>query len=304
MSNNLTIRGKDIVTNAKANAKSIINSLDITEPTRQDYLYRIPLFLDFIKKNGIGFNTFLDYKRFLEKRTDIKLSTKNKYLQTARIFLKETHRQGRLPVDITANIKGWTQEKKHKKEGLSNNDILALVEKLRELPTTPKNARLKALFSLLSFQGLRQVEITRLNVEDLDLKSHTALIQGKGKADKELIHLHPETTKTIAEHIRVNRVGSGALFKSLGNRHSERINAITIKREIKNILTPLGIEKSTHGFRHYYITTLLKKLDVRDVRKFSRHSNLEMLIVYDDELDIKNKTGQVFNLFQGLSLSM
>jgi len=305
MSSQLSIvKEKAIIGSATDRAKTIINSLDVTEATRRDYLYRIPLFIDYIKKHSIGFNTFLEYKRLLEKRTDIKIATKNKYLQTARTFLKELNRQGLLPADITANISGWTQDKKHKKEGLTNEEIHALVEKLRELPENAKNTRLKAIVSLLAFQGLRQIEITRLDVEDTDLKNNTALIQGKGKSDKELIHLHPETVRTIKEHIRANKVGSGALFKSLGNRHSDRITTMTIKREIREALAPLGIEKSTHGFRHYYITTLLQKLDVRDVRKFSRHNNLEMLIVYDDELDIKHKTGEVFRCFQGLSLSM
>jgi len=303
MISQLTIREKEIIGNASDKAKTIIDSLDVTENTRRDYLYRIPLFINYIKKNGISFNTFLEYKRLLEKRTDIKIATKNKYLQTARTFLKELSRQGLLPTDITANISGWTQDKKHKKEGLSNEEIQLLADKLRHLPSTPKNIRLKAIFSLLAFQGLRQIEITRLNVEDIDLKSHTALIQGKGKADKELIHLHPETVRAVKEHIRVSRVGSGALFKSMGNRYSDRITTMTIKREIREALSPLGIDKTTHGFRHYYITTLLQKLDVRDVRKFSRHSNLEMLIVYDDELDIKHKTGEVFKCFQGLSLA-
>ena len=304
MTNQLTIREKDIISNAPSRAKTIFNTLDITDNTRRDYLYRIPLFLDFLKNNSINFNTFLEYKRFLEKRTDIKISTKNKYLQTARTFLKELHRQGLLPADITANITSWTQEKKHKKEGLNNSEIQLLADKLKHLPPTPKNTRLKALFSLLTFQGLRQIEIIRLDIEDINLNGKTALIQGKGKADQELIHLHPETIKAIAEYIRFNKVGSGALFKSLGNRHSDRITTMTIKREIQEALTPLGIDKTTHGFRHYYITTLLQKLDVRDVRKFSRHSNLEMLIVYDDELDIKHKTGEVFKCFNKLSLSI
>ena len=252
----------------------------------------------------MNFNTFLEYKRLLEKRTDIKLSTKNKYLQTARTFLKELHRQGLLPADITANISGWTQDKKHKKEGLNSKEIQALIDKLRDLPNTPKNIRLKAIVSLLTFQGLRQIEIVRLNVEDVDLNGKTALIQSKGSQDRELIHLHPETVGAIKEHIKANKAGSGALFKSLGNRYSERITTMTIKRELQDALAPLGIDKSVHGFRHYYITTLLQRLDVRDVRKFSRHSNLEMLIVYDDELDIKHKTGEVFNCFQGLSLTI
>jgi integrase len=73
---------------------------------------------------------------------------------------------------------------------------------------------------------------------------------------------------------------------------------MAIKRQLGFLCKLAGIEKSTHGFRHFYITALLKKLEVRDVRKFSRHSSLEMLIVYDDEIDIKKKTVDVFQVFE------
>ena len=178
-----------------------------------------------------------------------------------------------------------------------------MVEKLRQLDNSPRNTRIKALFSLLAFQGLRQIEIIRLDVTDLDLINATAFIRGKGQDDKELIHLHPETVNTLKIYLKMNKIADGALFMSLGNRKSYRITTMTVKRDLRAVLKPLGIEKTTHGFRHFYITTLLKKFDVRDVRKFSRHKNLEMLIVYDDELDIKSKSSEVFNCFSGLNVT-
>lgn len=178
-----------------------------------------------------------------------------------------------------------------------------LTQHIRSLENTPKNARKKALFCLLALQGLRQIEIIRLNVKDVDLANKIAFIQGKGRDDKELVHFHPETVKTLKEYMKANKIADGALFKSLGNRKSERITTMTIKREVKGMLAPLGIEKTVHGFRHYYITTLLKKLDVRDVRKFSRHSSLEMLIVYDDEIDIAHKAIEVFQAFNDITVT-
>lgn len=288
------------VVTQKASVEKIFNSLDVSVNTIRDYKYRISLFLDFIKQNPINLNSYLEFKRYLQSRTDFSVSTKNKYLVAARVFLKELSRQMVLPTDITQNIKSFTQDKKHKREGLNDKEVLKLVELLKQLPLTPRNTRLIALFNLLVLQGLRQIEMIRLDVKDLYLANHLAFIQGKGRDDKELIHLHPETVKSLKVYLKTNHIADGALFKSLGNRKSERITTMTIKREIKSLLEPLGIDKTTHGFRHFYITTLLKKLDVRDVRKFSRHKNLEMLIVYDDELDIKTKSKEVFECFSGL----
>ncbi len=289
--------------NKKARANEIFDSLDISEATRADYKYRIGLFLDFVSQNGINHNSYLDFKRILSQRTDFSVATKNKYLATAKIFLRELNRQGFLPVDITQNIKTFNQNKKHKRDGFNYAEINRLAEKLKLLEATPRNTRIKALFSLLAFQGLRQIEIIRLDVKDLDLVNATAFIQGKGQDDKELIHLHPETVKALKLYLKTNKIADGALFKSLGNRKSDRITTMTIKRDLRAVLEPLGIEKTTHGFRHFYITTLLQKLDVRDVRKFSRHKNLEMLIVYDDEIDIKYKTTEVFECFNDLRVT-
>lgn len=291
------------ISEPKAKAEQVFNSLDVSETTRKDYSSRIGLFLRFVGDGGLNRNSYLGFKRYLETRTDLTAATKNKYLATAKVFLRELNRLGVVPADITQNIKLFSQSKKHKRDGLSDKNILAIVVKIRTLPNTPRNTRLRALFCLLAFQGLRQIEIIRLDVGDIDLTSNVAFVRGKGSDDKELIHLAPETTKAIRDYIRFNKVGSGALFKSLGNRKSERLSSMTIKREFKEIFDEIGIEKTTHGFRHYYITTLLKSLDVRDVRKFSRHHSLEMLIVYDDELDIKHKTADVFRCFEGLNVT-
>lgn len=58
-----------------------------------------------------------------------------------------------------------------------------------------------------------------------------------------------------------------------------------------------------HGFRHYFVTHLLKSFDVGTVRKFSRHKSLDMLIVYDDEVNLAEKKDKIFACFEGVSVS-
>jgi integrase/recombinase XerC len=282
----------------------VFDYLDVSEGTRWDYKQRIGQFMRFIDEHGLDTHSFLMFKRYLEDRTDLSVSTKNKYLITARVFLKEMAKHGALPSDITQNVKSFRQTKVHKRDGLSEVEIQSLTAKIKTLPDSPMSSRLKALFCLLALQGLRQIEIVRLDVGDIDLKNRVAMVRGKGKDDKEPVMLHPETVHQVKNYLKANRIADGALFKSMGNRFSSRIGTVTVQREIKKLLNELGIEKTTHGFRHYYITTLLKKLDVRDVRKFSRHRNLEMLVVYDDELDMSHKAVEVFKCFDQVSLGV
>ncbi|MBA7589983.1 Tyrosine recombinase XerD [subsurface metagenome] len=304
---------KDIITienneltldNAQAKAEKVFDLLDVRETTRADYKTRIGLFLDFTRRQGINRNSFLDFKRELTDRTDLSVSTKNKYLTTARVFLKELNRQGVLPTDITQNIKTFRQSKKHKKDGLTDEEINALMEKIKPLPNTPRTARLKAILVLLTLQGLRQIELIRLEVKDLDFVSRTAFILGKGQDDKELINLHPETCKTLQEYLKTNKIADGALFTSQSNNsRNRRLTTRAIRGIVKATLAELGINKTTHGFRHYFTTKLIKtyKGDLLEVAQYTRHKSLEMLQVYNDSIKREADLPRFYKAFKGVN---
>lgn len=286
----------------KNKALQFFDYLDVSISTRQEYKSRIGMFIESITTNGFDRNSFLHFKRELAGRDDFAIATKNKYLATSRIFLKELYRQGLLPTDITTNIRSFNQSTKHKREGLNHTEIERLVGLIQQLPETAKSNRLKALFCLLVFQGLRQIEVSRLDVKDIDLVAKKAYVQGKGRDDKEAIHLLPQTVSTLKAYLKLNRVSSGALFKSQGNRQSNRITTKTINRELKQLFSEIGVDKTVHGLRHYYITKLLETFDVRDVRKFSRHKSLEMIIVYDDEIELGHKSEEVAECFKSFKI--
>ena len=286
-------------------AERIFDLLDVSEATRQDYKYRIGKFLNFIQERGANRNSFLDFKRALAERKDIAVATKNKYLATAKIFLKEANRLGDISADITQNIKAFSQSKKHKRDGLNDEEMSRLTEAMRALPETPQNTRLKAVISLLVFQGLRQVEIIRLDVRDLDFIGKTAFIQGKGRDDKEPIYLHPEAIKALQAYLKTNKIADGALFTSQSNNSkNQRLTTRAIRDIVKKTLNDLGIEKTTHGFRHYFTTTLIKtyKGDLLEVAQYTRHRSIEMLQVYNDNINRKADLPRYYQAFSGVKL--
>ena len=283
--------------------EKVFDGLDISEATCKDYKQRILVFVGFMENRELTHNTFLEFKRHLADNKSLSVASKNKYLTTARIFLREIHRQGFLPVDITINIKSFQQSQKHKKAGLTNEEITKVLEYLNNQTDSLEFLRMKSLFCLLAFQGLRQIEITRLCVSDIDFVRQTAFVQGKGQDDKELIHLDPKTTKALKKYLKISEISHGNIFQSHGNRKSPQISTRTIQRIFGQIFDLLSIDKTVHGFRHYYITKLLQNFEVRDVRKFSRHRSLEMLIIYDDELDMSQKSQEVFKCFSGLNFA-
>lgn len=285
--------------------KQVFAELDTSDETRQEYLTRIKLFLDFIKDNGLNNSTFLAYKRYLKARTDYGISTKNKYLTAGRVFVKELHRQGVLPVDISVNVKGFTQTKKHKRSGLNDKDMYTLTDDLAHLDQTPANARLKAIIALLALQGLRQIELARLDVSDVDLARGKILIQGKGRDDKEPVYLHPETVKALRDYIKANKKADGALFTSTSNNgRGRRLTTRAIRQLVKDTLTKLDIDNSTHGFRHYFTTRLVKhyKGDLLAVSKYTRHRNIEMLQVYYDDINQEADLPRYYKAFEKVQL--
>lgn len=278
-------------------------NLDVSEATRQEYSSRIKMFIDFIKQRGFNKNSYLEYKRHLAQRTDFSVSTKNKYLIVARVYCKELHRQGYLPMDITQNIKSFKQSRKHKKDGFSEEETKRILNYLQD--RNDKAAyRIKALLSLLILQGLRQVEVTRLDVRDIDFNSQTAFIQGKAQDDKEIIDLHPATVSALKHYVREFKIADGALFTSTSNNsRNHRLTTKSIRCLINPILRNLEIEKTVHGFRHYFTTKLIKsyKGDILTVAQYTRHKSLEMLQVYNDNIKKKADLPKYYETFNSLN---
>ncbi len=284
-------------------SKQIFNNLDVSENTRNEYCSRIGSFIDFIQTNVFNKNSYLQYKRHLSEKTDLSISTKNKYLIVARVFCKELHRQGLLPMDITQNVKSFQQSRKHKKDGLTEEEVHKVIEYIQTLEENSDTCRKKALVSLLILQGLRQIEIVRLSVNDIDFVAQTALVQGKGKDDKERIDLHPVTTTALKEYLKQSGIADGALFISTSNNsRNHRLTTKSIRCIIKPIFNELGIEKTVHGFRHFFTTKLIKsyKGELLTVAKYTRHKSLEMLQVYFDNINHKADLPRYYATFDNI----
>lgn len=284
-------------------ASQIFNQLDISDTTRDDYKSHFEYFWEFIKGEGsFNSNSFLLFKRHLEKRVDISVSTKNKYLVSARVFLRELSKTGKFP-DTTANVKSFQQDKKHKRSGLSEDQVKLVWDGLSFDATNKKLLRLKTIMALLIFQGLRQIEIVRLDVNDINLGSSTAMIRGKGRDDKEAIDLHPEALKAVRLYLETCKIADGPLFTCLSNNHiNYRLTTRSLRALVTNYLSSLSIDNTTHGFRHYFTTALIKQFkgDLLEVAQYTRHRSLEMLQVYNDRIKKTSDLPRYYNAFSGI----
>lgn len=280
--------------------ETLFDNLDITAETKRDYQYRIKPFVRFVKKQGLHVNTYLDYKKSLALHNNLSVATKNKLLVVAKIMLRELSRLGHIP-DITANVKLFSEVRKHKKEGITQEEIVTLSEHLKLLPENKESTRIKAIFSLLTYQGLRICEITRLHVSDIDFVTCTALIKGKGQDDKEQIYLNPKTIEAVRTHVRLNQISDGWLFPSNSNNNvGNALSTRGIQLLVTRTLIHLQISKSCHAFRHFFVTELIKvyKSDLSRVMSYSRHKSLSMLVIYNDAINQKQDLPRFFRTFK------
>lgn len=279
---------------------NIFDTLDITESTKQDYLARLPRFIAFAQTNGVDRDLLLRYKQSLRDDVSLGVSAKNKLLTTARIALRELYRQGKFVLDLSVGVKSFQQSNKHKVMGLNTQEVEKMCQHLQALDGSFKSTRLKVIVTLLLFQGLRQVEVCRLDVKDIDLVNNRIYVVGKGKLDSDPIHIHPETKKMLTQYLRQSQVKHGALFTHL-NRQStgRRLSTRGLRMIFQDLLKELKIERTTHGTRHFYTTELIKhfKSDLTTVAKFTRHANIEMLQVYNDEILDSQKATELAEAF-------
>ena len=284
--------------------------LQASDATRSDYKARIGLYIDFINVHGLHRNTLIDFRHYLADRTDYSISTKNKYLTAARKYSGILFTAGVVPIDISKDIsgttiKGFRSDRKHKKDGIQADEIERLASYLQGLDTTPTNLRLRAMFTLLMLQGLRQIELTRLDVTDLDLRNGKAFIRGKGRDDKEPIALHPTTVQALADYLDASRKKSGPLFTSESNNsQGRRLTTRGIRKTLQTVLDNLNIDNSVHGFRHYFTTTMVKHYggDLLTVAHYTRHRSLEMLQVYNDAINAEADLPRYYDAFKGVQV--
>ncbi len=153
------------------------------------------------------------------------------------------------------------------------------------LPAGFINDRLRVIIALLLYQCLRQIELHRLNVEDVDFPGRQLTIRGKGRDYEEVVYLHPKTLAALAAYCSYLAPG-GPLIVSSRDRRSRLATPLCIHYIVKARFKKLGIDRSVHGFRHYFATKLIEhyKGDLATVSLYTRHRNINTLQVYNDKI--------------------
>lgn len=162
-------------------------------------------------------------------------------------------------------------------------------------------ARDRALLGLMFYRALRRKEVVGLNVEDVDFKNSRVSIVGKGQHEPEWVTL-PGAAMSALEAWIVHRdpkrdhLGQPLFVNFDRAKKGARLTGRSVARSVARVGKLAGITVRPHGLRHASITELLEETDgnVREVQKFSRHSKIETLMLYDDNRrDVGGKMGEL-----------
>ena len=268
--------------------------LDVTPKTTATYQRALRQLFRYFTENGIvrpSREDILNFKKALES-AGRKPSTVALYLAAARRFFAWTEQRGICP-NVALGVKAPRQEHGHKRDFLGATQLKAIFSGMKH--DTLRERRDFAIIALMSVGGLRTIEISRANVEDMrTLGDCTVLyVQGKGRKDRtEFVKLPVQVQKAINDYLalRGNVSDTAPLFASIGNRNRNgRMNTRTISVIAKTAMRNAGYNSSrlsAHSLRHSAVTlSLLGGMSISEVQAFARHSNISTTTIYAHTVD-------------------
>lgn len=272
---------------------SFIAYIDASRKTVETYTRAIRQFAKYMAENGIRRPVREDviaYREWLKE--DHKPTTVQNYITAVRLFFQWTEQEKLYP-NIADHVKGAKLDRNHKKDYLTSRQVKKVLETAKE--DSIQGLRDYAILAVMFTGGLRTIEVSRANIEDLRTAGDdTALyLQGKGHEERtDYIKLMPE----VEDALRAYLTARGAtdpkepLFTSTSNNSKgKRISTRTVSGIVKEALKNAGYnsEKLTaHSTRHTAVTlALMGGQKLEEVQQFARHKNLATTLIYAHNLD-------------------
>ena len=191
--------------------------------------------------------------------------------------------------NIARHLKGATISPTFQREALDIDQVKRLLKKAERLSAKSiKHFRDYVIVRLIITTGLRTVEISRANVEDLTKVNgcNVLYIQGKGRDDKaEYVKLPDNVKSLIDEYLIKRNSGAEALFLSHSNSaKDERITPRAVTLAVKELLSLIGLDDrkyTAHSLRHTCATLALKNgSSIQEVQALLRHKSINTTTIY------------------------
>ncbi|MBL7845553.1 MAG: site-specific integrase [Cyclobacteriaceae bacterium] len=155
-------------------------------------------------------------------------------------------------------------------------------KRLLKLARTPKD---KSILALMAWNGLRSIEVLRLNVGDIKLSQGKIMVWSKGKSEKakDTIKLASVTKKELAIYLKKSKIKRGKVFPAL-----TRLDLDTLIRKYFKKLRVKG-KYSPHSLRHTAGQLMYEKnIPMELIQKTLRHADMRTTMMYAQKAIDKN----------------
>lgn len=274
--------------------------IDAAPKSIETYKRNIKPFMLYMQDNGITHpkrEDVIAYRDML--KADHKATTVNAYLIAVKLFFQWLEAENIYP-NITAHVKACKLDTAHKKDPLTAKQVGRLFKGIDTTTLTGK--RDYAILALMVTSGLRDVEVSRANIEDVrNVADFTALfIQGKGHEEKgDLVKVVGQVEEAISDYLtaRGKTAGTSPLFVSHAHRNEgERLTTRSISRIVKTRLQAAGLDSdrlTAHSLRHTAATlNLLNGATLEETQQLLRHKNINTTMIYSHALQRANNNSE------------
>jgi site-specific recombinase XerD len=209
---------------------------------------------------------------------NVSRSTARNRFSHVRLFCRWLIRRGHLKVDPTLHLKAPKQPRPVPR-GIAADEIRVLV---RTLPDS--RARLVVVWMIQL--GLRAVELTRLEVGDIDFDQRSVLIRGKGGWQR-LLPITEEAWSVLVSYLVEHPARAGFVLRSF-TEPWKGLQPSTVVRLVSRWMRDAEVMGTGHALRHSTATHLLRGrgVDVRDVQTVLGHQSLTSTSVYLPHSDL------------------
>lgn len=218
---------------------------DVSEKSRQTYRKSLRPFFSWIAQNHITrpqYRDILAYKDAMKEGR--KPTTVQAYITAVKLFFSWAEIEGLYP-DVARHIKGARLDREHKKDALTApqvKDVMRIAGRDKTLTGLRNRAMLGLMFSC----GLRCVEVSRANVDDLAAQGGIPVlyVQGKGHEERaEYVKLPAPVEGMIRAYLaeRGAKAGEPLFTSGSNNNQGGRLRTNAISLIIKRAFAAAGL---------------------------------------------------------------
>jgi integrase/recombinase XerD len=272
-----------------------------TQSTKKKYRENLEVFVRWVTINvpdvrNIKLPELTAYKEWLEK-TGRSPATVVAYIVSVRQFFKYLYDEG-IHEDVSRKLRAYNKDRSFRRKPLKPEQATQLLESIDQ--STIIGRRDYAIINLMLRTGLREVEVTRLDMGDFHQygASWQMRVQRKGQLIKN--DTQGITLKTMDpllayfnERDQDNNEPAFINYSRASNKDDLRMNPKTISYMVKGRLRAIGLDDpllTGHSLRHTCACTAIKQgTDVFLVKALMCHKDIKTTMIYVEIMEAEVK---------------